>query len=419
MRAVAVFGDDLGDLPAFDAVAELAAQGVAVARIAVVDAESATEVAAQADLVVEGPAGAVALLEQLVRRPQSAAERVRRGGELVVQPVRGGAPQHQGPQAGPARARRSAGSIESARWRVSAVPATSKGLTPNAASDSSSQAPASRERTSTPSAPLSSEPSLATRLRPSRTGLTSRTSEMVSAASERGRSSSTCRTMGVHVGGAPGVVDPLRRVRHLGPVGEIVGQPLPRRVHQRDVHHLVPPLRVGDQELLEGQHAPHDVLRRLDAVDPQDDAAPPGLGPQGLDRPGALGAGRLGEEALVIRGERGDEGRGRRRRSRPARPGPGRRSRPGTRPPTGGRGTRRPRIRPGRPGAPRRRPIGQDAQHVGVGEGDVAEVHGAQVGPGPASIRPGGRSGSPAPGPSTLPGPGRSRCRRRTWLYRR
>jgi trehalose 6-phosphate phosphatase len=67
MRAVAVFGDDLGDLPAFAAAAELAAQGIAVARIAVVDRESAAEVAAQADLVVEGPAGAVGLLDELVR----------------------------------------------------------------------------------------------------------------------------------------------------------------------------------------------------------------------------------------------------------------------------------------------------------------------------------------------------------------
>jgi trehalose 6-phosphate phosphatase len=65
MRAVAVFGDDLGDLPAFDAVAELRARGVAVARVAVIDAESDDRVAAQSDLVVEGPAGAVTLLEQL------------------------------------------------------------------------------------------------------------------------------------------------------------------------------------------------------------------------------------------------------------------------------------------------------------------------------------------------------------------
>lgn len=67
MRAVAVFGDDLGDLPAFAAAGDLAARGVAVARIAVVDAESAAEVAEEADLVVEGPAGAVALLDQLAR----------------------------------------------------------------------------------------------------------------------------------------------------------------------------------------------------------------------------------------------------------------------------------------------------------------------------------------------------------------
>ena len=62
--AVAAFGDDIGDLPAFD---ELATTGVAVARVAVVDAESPAVVAERADLVVEGPAGAVALLERLTR----------------------------------------------------------------------------------------------------------------------------------------------------------------------------------------------------------------------------------------------------------------------------------------------------------------------------------------------------------------
>ena len=67
MRAVAVFGDDLGDLPAFAAAAEMATGGVAVARVAVVDEESAPEVAARADVVVDGPAGALALLEQLAQ----------------------------------------------------------------------------------------------------------------------------------------------------------------------------------------------------------------------------------------------------------------------------------------------------------------------------------------------------------------
>jgi trehalose 6-phosphate phosphatase len=63
--AAACFGDDLGDLPAFEALAELSGTGMAVARVAVVDAESPPEVAAAADLVVEGPEGAVALLTDL------------------------------------------------------------------------------------------------------------------------------------------------------------------------------------------------------------------------------------------------------------------------------------------------------------------------------------------------------------------
>jgi trehalose 6-phosphate phosphatase len=65
--AVAAFGDDIGDLPAFAALGELASEGVAVARVAVVDDESPAEVAEQADLTVDGPAGALALLEELAR----------------------------------------------------------------------------------------------------------------------------------------------------------------------------------------------------------------------------------------------------------------------------------------------------------------------------------------------------------------
>jgi trehalose 6-phosphate phosphatase len=67
MRAAAAFGDDLGDLPAFAALDALAAEGVAVAKVAVVDAESPPEVAARADLVVEGAAGAVALLGEVAQ----------------------------------------------------------------------------------------------------------------------------------------------------------------------------------------------------------------------------------------------------------------------------------------------------------------------------------------------------------------
>ncbi len=61
-RAVACFGDDLGDLPAFAALDRLAALGVAVARVAVVDDESPPEVVAAADVVVRGPEEALGLL---------------------------------------------------------------------------------------------------------------------------------------------------------------------------------------------------------------------------------------------------------------------------------------------------------------------------------------------------------------------
>jgi trehalose 6-phosphate phosphatase len=64
--AVACFGDDLGDLAAFHALDDLGAAGAAVARVAVVDAESPPALAEAADVVVEGPAGAMALLGRLL-----------------------------------------------------------------------------------------------------------------------------------------------------------------------------------------------------------------------------------------------------------------------------------------------------------------------------------------------------------------
>ncbi|MGH9006108.1 MAG: trehalose-phosphatase [Acidimicrobiales bacterium] len=63
--AACCFGDDLGDLAAFDALAELASRGIPVARVAVADAESPRAVADAADLVVEGPSGAMQLLRAL------------------------------------------------------------------------------------------------------------------------------------------------------------------------------------------------------------------------------------------------------------------------------------------------------------------------------------------------------------------
>jgi trehalose 6-phosphate phosphatase len=66
---VAVFGDDVGDLPAFDAVAALHTErpALAVVRVAAVDEESPPEVAARADLTVPGAQGAFDLLTQLVQ----------------------------------------------------------------------------------------------------------------------------------------------------------------------------------------------------------------------------------------------------------------------------------------------------------------------------------------------------------------
>lgn len=64
--AACFLGDDLGDLPAFAALGRLAAtDGLATVGVAVQDAETAPEVAAAADLMVEGPAGAMAVLAWL------------------------------------------------------------------------------------------------------------------------------------------------------------------------------------------------------------------------------------------------------------------------------------------------------------------------------------------------------------------
>jgi trehalose 6-phosphate phosphatase len=63
-RVVLFVGDDVGDLPAFAAVAELREQGTPAWSVAAVSQE-APEVARAADIRVEGPAGVVALLQSL------------------------------------------------------------------------------------------------------------------------------------------------------------------------------------------------------------------------------------------------------------------------------------------------------------------------------------------------------------------
>jgi trehalose 6-phosphate phosphatase len=74
LDAAAAFGDDKGDLPAFAALGELTAPDgspLYAVRVAAVDRESPSEVAARADVTVAGATGAVALLRALADAAQA------------------------------------------------------------------------------------------------------------------------------------------------------------------------------------------------------------------------------------------------------------------------------------------------------------------------------------------------------------
>jgi trehalose 6-phosphate phosphatase len=73
LRAVAFLGDDRVDLLAFDALDELEAQGVETLRVAVDSAEAPEELLGRADVVVDGPAGAIAWLSDLIEGHQRPA----------------------------------------------------------------------------------------------------------------------------------------------------------------------------------------------------------------------------------------------------------------------------------------------------------------------------------------------------------
>jgi trehalose 6-phosphate phosphatase len=66
LAAVCFLGDDVGDLPAFEALEQLAVSGVATVRIAVRSNEAPLALLDAADLVVDGPEGARELLSELV-----------------------------------------------------------------------------------------------------------------------------------------------------------------------------------------------------------------------------------------------------------------------------------------------------------------------------------------------------------------
>lgn len=65
LEAVCFVGDDVGDLPAFDALDRLAARGVHSLRVAVSSDESPQDLLDRADLVVDGPAGVLSFLRDL------------------------------------------------------------------------------------------------------------------------------------------------------------------------------------------------------------------------------------------------------------------------------------------------------------------------------------------------------------------
>lgn len=68
LGAVCYIGDDVGDLPAFDALDALAETGVETVRVAVDNAESGEQLTARADVVVDSPEGVAVLLAKLARR---------------------------------------------------------------------------------------------------------------------------------------------------------------------------------------------------------------------------------------------------------------------------------------------------------------------------------------------------------------
>ena len=65
LRAACFLGDDVGDLPAFRALDRLAATGIHTVRVVVGTSETPAELVDEADVVVEGPAGALAFLRSL------------------------------------------------------------------------------------------------------------------------------------------------------------------------------------------------------------------------------------------------------------------------------------------------------------------------------------------------------------------
>lgn len=75
LDAVCYVGDDVGDVPAFEALDKLAADGVRAWKVVVRSDEESAELVLRADAAVRGPEGVIELLEAL--RPQGRSGRTR------------------------------------------------------------------------------------------------------------------------------------------------------------------------------------------------------------------------------------------------------------------------------------------------------------------------------------------------------
>jgi trehalose 6-phosphate phosphatase len=65
LQAACFFGDDLGDLDAFDALDRLAEKGLTTLRVAVASDEAPDELLDRADLTIDGPPGVLAAFREL------------------------------------------------------------------------------------------------------------------------------------------------------------------------------------------------------------------------------------------------------------------------------------------------------------------------------------------------------------------
>lgn len=71
LGAVCFFGDDVGDLPAFEVLDRLAGEGVATLKVGVRSDEAPAELLESADTVVDGPPGVAAVLTRLQEPPSA------------------------------------------------------------------------------------------------------------------------------------------------------------------------------------------------------------------------------------------------------------------------------------------------------------------------------------------------------------